>query len=255
VTCQVTGAACIVFGAPNISLWLNGFTITGQGEPRGSLAWGSCPTEVPFERAIDTDLQNNVRILGPGLIGEFRERGILISGKYTLVQDVVVSSTCLEGIFMEGSNNDLEDNTVTRSSLTGNFLASIFVTGTGNHTVRNNQVTGAGPIASSAVSPYLGGEGIFIGGLGGVTGTPSNNNLIIGNIASGNAGTGIFVASNSTNYPNSTGNKIIGNSVFGNSLVQDIYDNNPPGSNTYKGNGCEVSFGADAPTCPNLPLF
>jgi len=33
VTCNVTAAPCIAFGAPNISLSLNGFTITGQADP------------------------------------------------------------------------------------------------------------------------------------------------------------------------------------------------------------------------------
>ena len=33
VTCEVTGAACFAFGAPNIALNLNGFTITGPNDP------------------------------------------------------------------------------------------------------------------------------------------------------------------------------------------------------------------------------
>src|SRR5579872_234208 len=90
VSCQVTGAACIVFGANNISLKLNGYTITGQGEARGSSTWGTCPSETPSERAIDTDLRNSVTILGPGLVGEVREVGILVTGKNSLVQNVVV---------------------------------------------------------------------------------------------------------------------------------------------------------------------
>src|SRR5262245_10258725 len=32
VTCQVTGGPCIAFGAPNISLSLNGFSITGPND-------------------------------------------------------------------------------------------------------------------------------------------------------------------------------------------------------------------------------
>jgi hypothetical protein len=62
-----------------------------------------------------------------------------------LVQDVVVSSTCREGIFVEGSNNDVEHSKV-RSSLTGTLLTSIFVTGVGGHTIRRNQVAGSGPV-------------------------------------------------------------------------------------------------------------
>ena len=33
VTCTVTGAPCITFGASHIDLRLNGFTITGQADP------------------------------------------------------------------------------------------------------------------------------------------------------------------------------------------------------------------------------
>ena len=33
VTCRVTGGPCIAFGAPNIVLALNGFTMTGQADP------------------------------------------------------------------------------------------------------------------------------------------------------------------------------------------------------------------------------
>ena len=246
VTCKVTGAACIVFGANNISLKLNGHTITGQGEPRGSSTWGSCPSETAFERATDTNLQNNVRILGPGLIGEFREVGILITGNNSLVQNVVVSSTCREGIFMAGSHNDLEKNTVVRSSLNGNFLASIFVTGSGGHTVRGNQVGASGP------APFLtqglgGGQGIFIG-----SSTPNNNNRIIGNTVTGIPGSGLWVAWASPYQPEQ-GNQIIGNKFFGNVGDWDIIDQNMAGSNTYSNNACEVSVGADAPKCPNLP--
>src|SRR5262245_7984655 len=34
VTCAVTGAPCIVIGAPNVRLELNGFTMTGQADPQ-----------------------------------------------------------------------------------------------------------------------------------------------------------------------------------------------------------------------------
>src|SRR4026208_1839772 len=33
VTCTVTGAPCIVIFAPDVKLKLNGFTVTGQGDP------------------------------------------------------------------------------------------------------------------------------------------------------------------------------------------------------------------------------
>ena len=54
VTCQVTGDACIAFGAPNIALNLNGFTITGPNDPAtgcGGASVGPTPGSVRTARA------------------------------------------------------------------------------------------------------------------------------------------------------------------------------------------------------------
>ena len=37
VTCVVNDAPCIAIGAPNVTLELNGFTITGQADPANGL--------------------------------------------------------------------------------------------------------------------------------------------------------------------------------------------------------------------------
>ena len=55
VTCRVTGAACIAFGAPNIALNLNGFTITGPNvRPPGARApvWGPRAELARTDRAV-----------------------------------------------------------------------------------------------------------------------------------------------------------------------------------------------------------
>src|SRR5215469_7332219 len=51
VTCQVTGAPCIAFAVPNITLALNGFTITGQNDP----ALGCKGASVVTETGISTN--------------------------------------------------------------------------------------------------------------------------------------------------------------------------------------------------------
>src|SRR5512146_1011805 len=56
VTCQVTGAPCIAFGAPNIVLNLNGFSITGPNDP----TLGCKGTSVTAEPGISTNAQANV---------------------------------------------------------------------------------------------------------------------------------------------------------------------------------------------------
>src|SRR5260370_7876213 len=43
VTCTVTGAPCFAIGAPNVTLDLNGFTITGHPELQGASGTSPCP--------------------------------------------------------------------------------------------------------------------------------------------------------------------------------------------------------------------
>lgn len=243
VSCNVPGKPCIQFGASDISLELNGHTITGPGTR------GSCSGVIAGEEGIDTNFENSVEIVGPGLIGEFLERGIVISGNNSVVEDVVVSNTCSDGIDVLGSNNDIEHSKVVRASLDGEFAASIFVAGSGGHTISHNKIAGSGPLASA---PGIGGHGIFIGG----SGSSTTNNLIEGNFIGGCSGNGLLVLDTS-------GNQIIGNSLFGNlnfsksnTAIQssfDIDDENLPKANIYQDDACETSTGSGAPACPNLP--
>src|SRR6266850_1073121 len=56
VTCQVAGAPCMTFGAPNVALNLNGFTISGQNDP----LTGCRGAAVATETGISTNGQSNV---------------------------------------------------------------------------------------------------------------------------------------------------------------------------------------------------
>ena len=95
VTCQVAGEACIAFGAPNIALNLNGFTITGPNDP----ATGCAGASVGTETGIASNGQSNVGIRGPGLVQRFRGDGILfLASAPGWVQGVTVSTNCLSGI-------------------------------------------------------------------------------------------------------------------------------------------------------------
>jgi hypothetical protein len=95
VTCNVTGGPCIAFGAPNIALALNGFTITGQADP----ITGCKGTAVSTDIGISTNGQSNVGIRGPGVVQRFSADGILFLATVKgWVQNVTTTTNCLSGI-------------------------------------------------------------------------------------------------------------------------------------------------------------
>ncbi len=95
VVCQVTGAPCIAFAAPNIVLALNGFTITGQIDP----ALGCRGTSVGAETGVSTNGQNSVGIRGPGVVQRFQGDGILfMATARAWVQNVTATTNCMSGI-------------------------------------------------------------------------------------------------------------------------------------------------------------
>jgi parallel beta-helix repeat protein len=247
VACTVTGAPCIQFGAPGITLNLNGHTITGNGfQDSCTLNFG--------EFGIFTNGNNNVFIIGPGLVRRFNGYGIVVSGNNSLVGGVAVTSICAEGIHVVGSYNVVEGNSISRVSLdtsianhgfTGIFLGAPG----GNNLVLNNEAVAAGPFTGTSSTPITSstfGFGIFVG----EPGFPSNNNLILGNDASGNPGQGILISQGST------GNTVRQNQALGNRYItgtgtsDDISDFNALPANTYDNNLCEVS--AIGPSAVNI---
>jgi parallel beta-helix repeat protein len=228
VNCTVTGAPCIKFGAPGIKLNLNGFAMTGNRQQDSCTLNGT-------DTGIDTNLQNNVFIQGPWLVRRFNFVDIVVSGNNSSVEGVAITSSCLEGIRVFGSRNEVEGNSIIRAgldnSLVGHFAAGIFVAAPGgNNRILNNEVVGAGtyPIVLGQ-----GGFGIFVG----EPGAPSNNNLIQENNASGNPASGIFISLGST------GNTVRRNQALGNvDKLGDIFDQNALPANTYDNNLCEASF-------------
>ncbi len=95
VTCQVTGAPCLAFGAPNIALNLNGFTISGSNDP----ATGCKGASVGTETGISTNGQRNVGIRGPGVVQRFQGDGVLFMGSDGgWVQGITATTNCMSGI-------------------------------------------------------------------------------------------------------------------------------------------------------------
>ena len=123
VTCTVTGAPCIAFGASNITLDLNGFTMTGPGDPDTGCRGGP-NTFAPgtAEDGIFVLTQRGAVIRGPGLIQRFRGSGVFSSNSNALtVTGVTISTNCLSGILVGGgSEHDLRNNVSVRNG-NGNF--------------------------------------------------------------------------------------------------------------------------------------
>ena len=113
VTCTVTGAPCIAFGASGISLKLNGFTMTGRADAETGCGGSSTPAEF----GIDVNGQGDVVIRGPGLVQRFRNQGIrLLNSIGSKVSRVTVSTNCTAGIIVVGgSQNELTENIAARN--------------------------------------------------------------------------------------------------------------------------------------------
>ena len=111
VTCTVVGAPCIAFGAPNIELHLNGFTMTGTSP--------GCTPATSFDDGIDVIQQNNVTILGPGLIQKFGGFGVLLASESgATIHGITVTDSCFSGIILVGATeSEIEGNTSVRNAM------------------------------------------------------------------------------------------------------------------------------------------
>ena len=114
VTCTVTGAACIRFGAAGVTLDLNGFTMTGRGDPNTACVGVTVPGG---EFGIFLNGFSNVTIRGPGLVQRFRATGIQLNNSSgSTIRDVTSSTNCASGFQVNnGSNNLLENNVSVRN--------------------------------------------------------------------------------------------------------------------------------------------
>ena len=114
VTCTVTGAPCIAFGASGLTLELNGFRLTGVGDPQTGCSGASTAGEI----GILASGLKDVVIRGPGTVEQFRNFGIqLLNTTGGTIADVTVATNCMSGIFVSGgsANNVLERNVSLRN--------------------------------------------------------------------------------------------------------------------------------------------
>lgn len=124
VNCQVTSAPCISFGASNIVLALNGFTITG----RSDAATGCKGTSVASETGIHSNAQSGVGVRGPGVIRQFQGDGVLFAGTAGgWIQNVTVTTNCMSGIRISptASAISVESNVSVRNGSAANPCGGI----------------------------------------------------------------------------------------------------------------------------------
>lgn len=253
VTCTVTGAPCIRFGAPDITLKLNGFTMTGKADA----AIGCAGADTLRENGISTNGQNDVVIEGPGLVQRFRFFGVfVVNSSGVKVRKVTASTNCISGIGLNNaSDTDVEENVLVRNGNKDSACGGIELFGTSNNNrIRRNETSGNGYAGVPGVVPD---NDFGIGIL-----QASTNNLIEENTAVGNT-KGILLG------PATSGNVVRRNVMVGNPPIQisnsfpgntitavDIRNIAPAGANTFEDNLC-VTFSGNFidPPCSVLPDF
>lgn len=118
VTCAVAdGTPCLSFTVPGVGLRLNGFTVTGKGDP--GTGCGGTPTT--GEIGISTNGQSQVTVSGPGLVQRFRGHGVQVTGSSNArVEGLTVSTNCGSGIFVLATSFDtlVQGNTALRNGST-----------------------------------------------------------------------------------------------------------------------------------------
>jgi parallel beta-helix repeat protein len=229
----------ILFAGDNLTLSLNGFSITGNGDTQTS--------------GVSTTFTGGT-IQGPGTINAFGS-GVLIrrsfsSGK-NIVQNLTLDSNRFGVVVVNAFDDLIRYNTITSgfvgilfdnaasnkikgNTISGHSAVGIVINGAGGSTVTQNSVTGNGDgldaddsggrlivtcndFSSNTGSGigHIGGASTITGntatnnGLDGIAISGSNSNLVQDNTTTGNARRGIGVVA-------SDGNRILDNMALGN---------------------------------------
>lgn len=260
VVCTNATGPCIQFRRDNITLWLNGFTMTGPATPPSgcatSPAFGPPPSPGPFPfDGISTAGFDNVKVRGPGMVQQFRRHGVFVfDSERSTVEGVTSHYNCFSGIFMGfAHDNDIHDNVSVRNGSASGAApcGGNCVSFSNGNRIRWNHYNGNGSIVSGAPTGTPNDFGV------GLVGT-SSNNLIEDNSIGGNINGVLIVQA-------AVGNVIARNTIAGNPPIQvdvtagiavgkDIRDASPANSNTFIDNHCITYEGATTPApCPNFP--
>jgi hypothetical protein len=118
VTCDVgNNTPCFSFGAANVELRLNGFTITG----RGDAVTGCGGAAFNGEAGVITNNMSGVVVRGPGMVQRFRGDGITVGGsRNARVEGLTLSTNCMSGVRVLGTSfgTIVEGNVAVRNGST-----------------------------------------------------------------------------------------------------------------------------------------
>jgi hypothetical protein len=260
VICTTTVTPCIQFNRSNIKLSLNGFKMTGPGDPLTSPR--NCvplPPAFPAGDGIHSAGQHDIVIEGPGLVQRFWRHGIALLGvNKAVVKKLAVHQNCFSGVWLNGTNESLVEEVVSvRNSMASEGLpcGGTCITNSNNNRIRRSEFAGNGS-AVSGLPPLPAGTPNDFGV--GLVGT-SSGNVIEENGIGGNIN-GILL------YPATTGNLIQKNVIAGNPPIQvsatfgpatgvDVRDFSASGANKFKENLCITYTGANPDPCLKLPQF
>jgi len=269
VTCTMTTAPCIQFGAANITLRLRGFTITGPANPDDTTTCQAA-SGLPAADGISNGTsaatsQPGARIIGPGMVEKFRRHGILIVGAsgvstHVLVKDITSNHNCFSGLLTNGMTDSTIEGIVSVRNAANSGAAACggncLVNSNNNHIV-NSLFGGNGSVCAAALCaapPTIASNNDFGMGLIGT----SSGNVIEHNSITGNSN-GVLIQAPAS------GNTIRENIVAGNlpshmsrtygPIGFDIKDEAAGNGarNTFQRNWCITYSGPGPSPCPNLP--
>ncbi|MCA1600566.1 MAG: right-handed parallel beta-helix repeat-containing protein [Acidobacteria bacterium] len=259
VTCTMTDSPCIDFGASHISLWLNGFTISGPADPDNPSP-GFCNATPGSAPASGIRILNKMdaQILGPGMVQRFRQHGIFIGGTIGVstrakVKLVTSHHNCFSGIFMVMVSDSVIEENVSVSNANNSGASPCggnCITNSYHNIIRRNQFSGNGSVGPPSNNDF--GVGL-VGASGG--------NVIEDNSIGGNTN-GILIQAGAVNNVIRR-NIIAGNPpgqvsrTFGAAVGFDVKDESTvAGSgarNTIQQNWCVTYSGPGPAPCPNFP--
>jgi hypothetical protein len=157
VTCTMTTAPCIQIGFPGVTLRLNGFTITGPANPDET---STCnPTSgMPASDGIAIVNQPGSRVLGPGMVQNFRRHGLLVFGTAGVSTDVTVKHVtshhnCFSGLLTNAMSHSLIDGLVSVRNAANSGLAPCggnCLVNSHDNVIVNSTFTGNGSVCATA---------------------------------------------------------------------------------------------------------
>ena len=243
----------LTIGANNITLDLNGFTISGgrvdEGTP-GILLDGVSGVTVKngtvtqFDAGVSIEGGSGNTVTSMRLLdnrsgfGDYGDGVVIFNSNSNHVTNNQVRNNgpwdgvgVIRGAFNVIDGNQITDNNQSTTNTAGVRLENLGFSASNDNVVTNNVVTNSGTFG---IQVFAGGSRnqikfnqVFNNTLDGITVfAGGNNNVIEGNRLQGNKANGIRIRAAAGNFPAPTGNQILRNVSFGNAVF-DLRDDQP----------------------------